>query len=203
MQLMQQKKCVEFGSSVYHHHNNSTNDCDVIKDEANRHINSINTNISANANSLPSTHHIDQKTIQLSSDTYFNYSTISNNNNNSNNKVTTDRVEDGYDGASETGRCETDGVDEFESENDTIIVANQESNIMNINSSHEWDQPMEMQISSKECKDISTASTTNSNNMTCISSQEFEGATAMGGKKRRVRSRKYIERPSISSFDCI
>jgi hypothetical protein len=58
-----------------------------------------------------------------------------------------DPVEDGYDGASETGRCETDGMDEFESENESYsIVPNSgdsESNAL-------WNQTMDMQLSCNE-----------------------------------------------------
>ena len=107
-------------------------------------------------------------------------------------KPSKDPVEDGYDGASETGRCETDGMDEFESENESYSIipnsGNSENNAL-------WNQSMDIQLSCNE------ASNKDSEFLNIY--QEFD-CTAGGGQsgsKRRVRSRKNGLSGSNGHFD--
>ena len=60
-----------------------------------------------------------------------------------------DRVEDGYDGASETGRCETDGGDEFGSENDNESIIDKEFASAETEN-NTWAQAMDIQLSGLE-----------------------------------------------------
>lgn len=103
-----------------------------------------------------------------------------------------DPVEDGYDGASETGRCETDGMDEFESENESYSIAPNSGE--HSESSALWNQSMDIQqLSCNEASNSSSSSTKKDTEFLNIY-QEFDctaGAAQSGNSsKRRVRSRK-------------
>jgi hypothetical protein len=100
-----------------------------------------------------------------------------------------DRVEDGYDGASETGRCETDGLDEFD-ENDSTIGIDVESS----SSPCEWNQPMDVQMSGKGSASAAV-------DYLGMGVGGGNGAAAQIGKKRRVRSRKSGDRTNSNPFN--